>query len=244
MQAFKNKWIYDPASKEPFALSRSRLEQFIRCPRCFYLLVRHGIKLPGGYPLTLNIAVDALFKKEFDIHRAASSSHPIMDAYGIDAVPFQHEKMDEWRENFVGIRYHHPASNLIIYGAVDDIWQKPDGSLIVIDYKATSTLDEVSWAGEWKEGYKRQLEIYQWLFRRNGFTVAPEAYLVYANAIKDKPAFNALLEFKITLLKHKGDDSWVEKAVIDAYKCLQNDTAPQSSPGCEYCDYVKKAREF
>ncbi|MBU0573949.1 MAG: PD-(D/E)XK nuclease family protein [Candidatus Margulisbacteria bacterium] len=232
-----NKWIYDPTSKEPFRLSRSRLEIYVQCPRCFYLLVRHGVKRPGMPAFTLNIAVDELMKKEFDIHRAKNRAHPLMAHYGIDAVPFDHVNLEEWRNAFEGIKYLHEPTNLEIYGGVDDIWVKPDGTLIVVDYKATSTREGISWEGEWKDAYKRQLEIYQWLLRKNGFTVAPEAYLVYANAGKDKEAFDAELEFELTLLEHKGDGSWIEGAISNAHACLQSDSLPESSPKCEWCRY-------
>ena len=66
----RTKNIYDPASKNPFKLSRSKIDLFLECPRCFYLHRRLGVGRPPGYPFTLNVAVDALLKKEFDIHRA------------------------------------------------------------------------------------------------------------------------------------------------------------------------------
>ncbi len=37
-------------------------------------------------------------KKEFDIHRADQTAHPLAKEYGIDAIPFQHEKIEEWRD--------------------------------------------------------------------------------------------------------------------------------------------------
>src|SRR3989338_756054 len=110
----RSKNIYDPKSKTPFKLSRSKIDDFITCPRCFYIDRRLGVGRPPGYPFSLNIAVDALLKKEFDIHRAKNMTHPMMKAYGIDAVPFQHEKMDEWRDAMHrGIQYHHKPTNLI-----------------------------------------------------------------------------------------------------------------------------------
>ena len=90
----KTKNLFDPKSKSPFKLSRSRIEAFMNCPRCFYLDRRLGVGQPPSFPFTLNSAVDKLLKKEFDIHRANKTQHPLMKAYGIDAVPFQHKDMD------------------------------------------------------------------------------------------------------------------------------------------------------
>ena len=72
--------------------------------------------------------MDKLLKKEFDIHRENGSPHPLMKAYGLDLIPFQHEKMNEWRDALGGgIQYLHPATNFLITGGVDDIWVNPGG---------------------------------------------------------------------------------------------------------------------
>src|SRR3989338_3788923 len=58
--------IFNPKSKEPFKLSRSKIELFLQCPRCFYVDRRLGIGRVSGPPFTLNTATDTLLKKEFD----------------------------------------------------------------------------------------------------------------------------------------------------------------------------------
>lgn len=231
--------LYDPKSKEPFKVSRSKIDLFIECHRCFYIDRRLGTGRPPGYPFSLNSAVDMLLKKEFDIHRAAKSAHPIMDAYGVDAVPFQHEMMDEWRENFKGVQFFHKPTNLIITGAVDDVWINPQKELIVVDYKATAVNKEVTLEDEWKDGYKRQMEVYQWLLRQNGFTVSNTGYFVYANGSTANKAFDGKLEFDITLLPYDGNDDWVEPTIKKIHKCLNSDKVPESGKDCDYCAYIK-----
>ena len=86
----------------------------------------------------LNIAVDELFKKEFDEYRKAGKKHPIMDEYHIDAVPFIHTQLNTWRDPFEGITFKHKETELLVSGGIDDVWQDTNGSLIVVDYKATS----------------------------------------------------------------------------------------------------------
>jgi len=56
----------------------------VKCQRCFYIDKRLGTGQPPGYPFTLNSAVDKLLKKEFDIHRAKGTPHPMMKEYGLD----------------------------------------------------------------------------------------------------------------------------------------------------------------
>jgi len=236
--------IYDPADSEPFAISRSKIDLFHDCPRCLYLDRRLGVGRPPGYPFNLNSAVDALLKKEFDIHRAKKTKHPLMETYGLDAIPFQHPKMNEWRANFKGVRTHHQPSNFTVTGAVDDVWVNPQGELIVVDYKATSKNGQVNLDAPWQIGYKRQMEVYQWLLRQNDFKVSDTGYFVYANGKTDLDAFDGKLEFDITLLPYTGSDKWVEQTLLDIKACLSQENLPEPGPECDYCSYRQAVQEF
>lgn len=221
-----------------FRLSRSKISLFLECPRCFYIDNKLGTARPPGYPFNLNSAVDALLKKEFDTHRNGKTSHPLMEAYGLDAVPFDHPNMDTWRDSLRGGVVCEHESGLTVCGGVDDIWVRPNGELIVVDYKATSkdakieALDQ-----EWHDGYKRQMEVYQWLLRQNGFTVSDMGYFVYANASKDREAFDGKLEFEVTLVPYEGSDSWVEGAIADIKDCLGSAELPEPAGDCDFCRY-------
>ncbi len=230
--------MYDPKSPEPFKLSRSKIELFMNCPRCFYIDRRLGVGQVPGYPFNLNSAVDKLLKKEFGKHRAAGTPHPLMKANGIDAVPFQHEKINEWRENFKGVQFLHEPTRLLITGAVDDVWVKPDGELILADYKATSKAEEITGLDkEWQIGYKRQAEVYQWLLRQNGFKVSDTAYFVYANGDTEKDGFGNRLEFDTRLIPYTGNADWVEPTLLKIKKCLDSGKLPKSGKDCDFCLY-------
>lgn len=223
---------------ERFRLSRSKIGLFLECPRCFYIDNKLGSARPPGFPFNLNSAVDALLKKEFDIHRAGKTSHPLMKEYGVDAVPFDDNRMDEWRDSLKrGITHRH-TTGLMVCGGVDDVWVNPQAELIIVDYKATSKDEKITALDqEWHDGYKRQMEVYQWLFRKNEFKVSDTGYFVYANADRDKKAFDGLLEFEVTLVPYKGDDSWVEGTLQEIKLCLDNDELPSAAPDCDYCRY-------
>lgn len=234
--------LFDPKSPEPYKLSRTRLENFVNCPRCFYLDRRLGIDKPSMPGFTLNMAVDHLLKKEFDLYRSKAEPHPLMKQHGVNAIPFRHPDLDTWRDNFKGLQYHHKPTNLLLTGAVDDLWVTPEKKLIVVDYKATSKDGEVSLEDEWKEGYKRQMEIYQWILRGMGFEVQDVGYFVYVNALKTPERFDGKLTFDIRLLSYQGNSGWVEKAVMKAKECLTGDSPPAAGEGCEWCGYRNEAK--
>lgn len=218
-------------------LSRSKIDLFMECPRCFYLDFKLNVKRPPGFPFTLNGAVDALLKKEFDIHREKQTVHPLLVENGVDAVPFQNEKIELWRNNFKGIEYVHPATGFTVSGAIDDIWIDKDGNLMIVDYKATSTSAEITLDAEYRQSYKRQMEVYQWLFRKNGFKVSDVGYFVYVNALKDRKLFDNRLDFDAFLIPYEGSDHWIEPVLAEIKQALENAEAPFASASCEYCFY-------
>ncbi len=220
-------------------LSRSKLDFFLECPRCFYLDNKLGTKRPSFPSFNLNIAVDELFKKEFDHFRKKGEPHPIMEKYKVHAVPFAHENLDTWRENFQGIEYHDPVTDMTISGAVDDIWVTPSGELIVVDYKSTSkdgSITELS-DSPWDQQYKRQLGVYKWLLEKNGFTVEGTGYLVYANASKDEPNFDDKLVFETTLIPVALETAWMEPTLEQIKQCLEQEHLPEIGQQCEFCPY-------
>jgi CRISPR/Cas system-associated exonuclease Cas4 (RecB family) len=245
MAFFKKARPFDPKINEsinaslcePFRISRSKIDLFVECPRCFYLDARLGVKRPSLPGFTLNIAVDHLLKKEFDIHRANKTPHPIMEENGIDAIPFAHEDMETWRHNFTGVQHLHEPTNLFVFGAVDDIWVTPKGELMVVDYKATSKQSEINLEGRFGEQYQRQMEVYQWLLRQNGFKVSDTGYFVYVNGRKDPDTFDKKLEFEELLIPHTGTGEWIEPTLQKIYDTLMKDDIPEVGENCDHCPY-------
>jgi len=229
---------YKPGQKTAYKLSRSKIELFMNCPACFWIDRRLKIGRPDTPPFQINKAIDELFKKEFDTYRLQAKPHPLMIEYKVDAIPFVHKQLTTWRENFTGVQYLHEPTNLLIYGAVDDVWVNPKGELIVVDYKATSKKTEVSIDAPWQISYKRQLEVYQWLLRHNGFKVNNTGYFVYTNGRVDLDGFFNRVEFKTKIIPYKGNDDWVEPTIIKMKATLEADTMPSRSPDCEYCQYA------
>jgi CRISPR/Cas system-associated exonuclease Cas4 (RecB family) len=246
--AYERSPAYTPGQRAPYKISRSKIDLFMQCPRCFWLEARLKIKRPSSPPFQINKAIDELMKKEFDVHRLAQTSHPLMKSYELDLVPFQHAKIDVWRDvPRTGVEYLHEKTNFIVWGGVDDIWvDLTTGELVIVDYKATAKNSEITLDAEWQNMYKRQLEVYQWLFRSNGFKVSDTGYFVYANGRMDLDGFYDKVEFRTKIIPYTGSDAWVEPTIIRMKECLESDQMPpvgkdvmDSSKACEYCSYAK-----
>ena len=237
---------YVPGQTEPYKVSRSKIELFTQCPRCFWLDVRHKISRPNSPPFNINKAIDELFKKEFDIYRTKGIKHPLQVKFKINARPFAHEDLDDWRENFVGVNTVHKPTNLYIFGAVDDVWINDNGELIVVDYKATAKdkeITELGPVGGWQDSYRRQMEVYQWLLRSNGFDVSDTGFFVYANGDASKDSFNNIVEFRTNVFPHHGNTGWVEDTLHKMKNCMDGDmpkvgSAAMGGP-CDYCSYSR-----
>lgn len=235
---------YQPGQTAPFKVSRTKIELFTQCARCFWLDARLKIKRPDGPPFQINKAVDELLKKEFDTYRQKGQPHPLMSDNQIKAVPFAHDDLNKWRQNFIGVSTLHEPTNLHVFGAVDDLWVDENGQIIVVDYKATAKAAEVTLDADWQISYKRQMEVYQWLLRQNGFDVSDTAYFVYANGRLDLEGFFDKVEFRTKIIPYKGDDSWIEPTLIRMKKCMDTDKMPEVGTAamggeCDYCSYAK-----
>ena len=110
--------------------------------------------------------------------------------------------------------------------------------------KATSKRKPIIELNEpWHESYKRQMEVYQWLVRRNGYDVSDTGYFVYCNGSTDKEIFDGRLEFEVTVIPYTGNDTWIEATIHEIHNCLNSPAIPNADPECDYCTYREAATE-
>ena len=230
---------------DQWKLSRSKIDLFLECPRCFFIDNKLGTKRVPGFPFNLNSAVNHLLKQEFDIHRAKGEQHPLQKEYNIDSRPVAHGELDEWRRNFGGVRHFHQTTGMTISGAIDDLWINKNEEYIVVDYKATAKEQPVKELNQpWQIGYKRQMEIYQWLLRQNGLKVSNTGYFVYCTGILDRAAFDKKIDFDVNLIAYEGSDNWVEDAIINIKACLDGNKIPPASDNCDHCSFWNARAQY
>lgn len=219
-------------------LSRAQLQLFTDCPRCFWLVNRHGVKQPKGYPLALNIAMDQLLKAEFDEFRAAGTLHPLLAQNRIDAKLFSDtEKLNEWRNNFRGLRWADAKSGHTLYGAVDDVLEFPDDALAILDYKSSGAKEAHIY-----DSYQLQIDVYTFLLQRLGYRTAPQAYFAFFMAVKSD-GFKGRLPFRAELVAVTPQPERVHKLFKDAVATVQSDQEPASGAACDVCRWDGEAEE-
>ena len=256
----RHRGTFKPERPEPYEVSRSKIEGFIKCPACFWLDRVKGVKFPSIPAFTLNSATDTLLKKDFDYYREQQTPHPFMVRHGLEhLVPFQHPEFEKWTQSLqLGFNTLHEQTNLLIGGGIDDIWHNRDsGELHVVDYKSTATgrNNTVSLEGHYKKAYKRQIDIYQWILKDKGFPVSDIGYFVYVDADQHGPAGmlssdknRATMQFSAVLLPYRGQTDWVDSVIGSIAKTLREDTCPpHASTGfgrkgvdeCEHARFLK-----
>ncbi|MBP6869440.1 hypothetical protein KBC04_00940 [Candidatus Babeliales bacterium] len=242
----KTRGQYDPT--KPYRFSRTQIKKFLDCKCCFYLKHVKDLKGKSQLPFSLNIAVDALLKEEWDKYRRSKTVPPICARNGVNAVPVDHPDIGKWQNSLSqGLQYQVPGTNLIVCGGIDDALEDVNTKeIMIVDHKATASAEPITALDKpWHGDYKQQAEIYQYLGEKNGLRISNKSYFPYSNARKKglpgTPAFNDRLDFTTNLIEYTGDRSWVEETVLAAYQLLQQDRVPKLSPWCEDCQ-IWKAR--
>jgi len=115
----RHRGTYNPENKEAYELSRSRIENFVKCPACFYLTQVKGIKFPSIPGFNINEATDVLLKRDFDKFRGAEITHEFLINLDMGhLVPFEHPDFELWTQSLHfgaqgRMHFVHEASNLL-----------------------------------------------------------------------------------------------------------------------------------
>lgn len=249
----RNRGRYDPKNSEPYELSRSRIENFVRCPACFYLQQVEGIKFPSIPGFNINEATDVLLKRDFDKLRGGNISHPFLTGIGMGhLVPFQHKDFELWTQSLHfgaegRMNTIHSESNIKLGGGLDDIWLNLEtGQLHIVDYKSTSQKSankEITLDDEYKEGYKRQMDMYVWIMREKGFDVSSIGYFLYCDGDRFSEyeflnETHAFMKFKMTLISYETDTNWIQPTLLQIRQCLDSTVIPNHSERCEFGTFI------
>jgi len=214
---------------EPIKLSPSSLNLFKDCPRCFWLDKIKGISRPEGIFPSLPSGIDKVLKEHFDKHRAKGEVPKELDLKGVKLFADM-DKLKVWRSNFKGISYADSEGN-ILRGAVDEILQKGN-KLIVLDFKTRG----FPCKDDTHEHYVDQLNIYNFLLRKNGFETEDYSYLLFIHP--KEVTEKGTIVFHLDLKQIPVNIKQAEQLWKDALKCLAG-KEPKASEECSYCNWER-----
>lgn len=220
----------------PYKFSSSTLEILKDCPRCFWLYFRKGIKRPAGPFPSLPSGMDRILKAHFDRYRDKGQLPPELAELKGEVRLFDGvDLLETWRDNYRGIRWRDEKGNLLM-GAVDNILQK-GSKLIVLDYKTRGyPLKE-----ETPNYYQDQMDIYNFLLRKNGYETEDYAYLLFYHPSEVNS--NGDVVFNTDLVKIEISVKNAERIFQRALKVLEGDMPPPDE-NCQYCGWTNSYMSF
>ena len=224
---------------KPIQLSPNSLNLYLECPHCFWLDKKQGIKRPPPYPYALNAAVDLLLKEEFDKYRKKKELHPLLVVYNIPAKLFPNQELlNEWRNNFKGIRYYDAELDATLFGAVDDILEFTDGKLAPLDYKSTGSKVATVY-----DRFQLQMDVYTFLLEKNGYKTVRKGCLAFYVVDKEN-GFADRLPFKKEIHMIDTDPSYVSGIFKEAVELLRKDMPPPHNQDCKFGQWLKDALNY
>ena len=240
---FKKK-LYSNNSARPFKLSRTKIDLFFECRRCFFLDQKFGIKRPHGTPLVLSNRIVDDFKKELNICRIEKNIHSKVKELNKNLIPISHNKLEEWKNSFKGASFLDDSTNLLIFGVVDDIWlnrsTNKNHSVII---KSNSKKNQMSYENIWP-GYWRQLSLYSFLLSKNLLPMSSTGILVFINTPTSIDQMENKKNFNLNIFEKILDFDWIEPTIKEISKTLNKETSPESSKKCKYCNYYYNVKKL
>lgn len=219
----------------PYKFSPSSLALLKECPRCFWLHFRKEIKRPEVIFPSLPSGIDRILKEHFDRFIDKRELPPELNQLNGQITLFNDKVLlNVWRNNLKGIQWVDEKGN-VFRGAVDNILKKGE-KLIVLDYKTRGFPIK----GDTHEHYKDQLDIYNFLLRKNGYKTEDYAYLLfyYPHCVNEKGD----VMFHTELIKVEISIKNAERIFKQAIDILEGDM-PQSSENCEFCRWFNECKE-
>jgi len=210
--------------------SPSSLSLLKDCPRCFWLNFNKGIKRPDIIFPSLPSGMDKVLKEHFDLFMKKGELPPELQKLNGEVKLFDNEELLKvWRSNFKGIQWTDKKGNLF-RGAIDNILVKGK-KLVVLDYKTRGyPLKE-----DTHEHYQDQMDIYNFLLRKNSYETEDYTYLVFYHPHKVEE--NGHVCFNTDIVKVKVNIKNAENIFKKALQVLEA-AIPAPSEECGFCKWV------
>jgi len=216
-----------------YKLSPSSINLMLECPKCFWLQLVKKIRRPDSIFPSLPSGMDKILKVHFDNFMEKGDLPPEIKEYGLNMgykLFDDKAKLEIWRNNFKGIQYKDKTSGILLRGAVDNLLSSGQ-KLVVLDYKTRGyPLKE-----DTHEHYQTQLDIYNFLLRKNGHKTEDYSYLLFYYPNKVTKTGEVIFDTKLIKMKTSANNGG--KIFKEAINILEMKKPPKSDEDCKFCKY-------
>ncbi|MCL5435125.1 MAG: PD-(D/E)XK nuclease family protein [Patescibacteria group bacterium] len=210
-------------------LSHTGLEVLERCPKCFWLQYKKGVRQPEGIVSRLANRFDAVIKNYFEKYRVLGQFPPIVEG------KFQGKLQSPFVEKY----YFRVNDKYGFWGRLDECLENEKGELTPIDFKTASSDPREK---EVLEAYQSQIDDYVFLIRENKYKVTGVGFLLYFF-----PDLSEELHDGFPMIMHvqklTGNPENTAKRIEKAIAVLEKDM-PDSSPTCPFCLYRSQVNKI
>jgi len=239
-------------------LSKSQLDKFQDCPRCFWLKHKHGLDQPEMISSKVWKGIERITQAHYETHRQAQTTPSnIIGQVPVGAIPYQGEKIDLKSLRYWGKGLAFEVDGITVTTALDDMLQwTVDGKTkyAVIDYKSKSKeTDEASTA----ELYQNQADVFDLACNLNKHPTDGLVYFDYWYPIEVTAGDQerTLQRWGSQIIALKADHDRVKNLVLAAAACLDS-AMPEPNilrvkgkkgeklEGCPVCIYVQERAQI
>lgn len=217
-----------------YKLSPSSLHLLKDCPRCFWLHFNKKIRRPATIFPSLPSGMDKVLKEHFDYFKKQVKLPPELENLKGVKIFDDEELLKIWQNNRKGIQWTDKEGN-VLRGAIDIALLQKDNKLIVLDFKTRGFPVKE----DTHLHYKDQLDIYNYLLRKNGHQTEDYSYLLFYHPEQVNP--NGDVVFHKHLVKMEVSLKNAEKIFTNALKVLGGEM-PLSSEECRFCKWCEECK--
>ena len=218
-------------------LSKSTLEEFTRCARCWWLAKKENIKAPDGIRAGVPMGIDRVLKGHYDAFRAEGLVPPELRGKipgGLyDGKKISMGDLRNWRKGLAVAVGPYELST-----ALDDLLYDPKTKLYnMIDYKSKAKETDEA---DTRKYYQTQADAYDLALNVNGYPTDGGSYFAYYAPFRvgsSAPSEEVDFRWKCQVIRITADHARIKDLVTRAGKCLQG-SMPSKNAECEMCEYM------
>lgn len=209
-------------------LSATGIENFKRCPRCFWLQYRQGLRQPEGIVSRLANRFDSVIKRYFDLYRPQGELPPMIagQVEGTLQYPFKETYFYNYNDDYG------------LVGKLDECLVTNNGTYTPVDHKTASSDPNER---ELIPAYQTQLDTYALLLEKNGHPSSGIGHLIYFYPNHGKELHRGFpMQVTVKTLKTNPQSALTE--LLKAIKILEG-KMPRPSEDCPFCNWHRAMRQ-